>query len=89
MTAELDTFLVEIRTHPLFVAAANKDSVWIEHFDALEHTLRYAERSDGPKTIDLSDAVRSVVKRQEWTLKDRLYAIQELLAAYDPKRSKQ
>jgi hypothetical protein len=53
MISAVDTFLVEIRLHPKFIAALGKDQIWAEHVDAIELVLRflYMEGDDNPQAI--------------------------------------
>jgi hypothetical protein len=81
MISAVDAFLVEIRSHPKFIAALDKDQIWAEHVDAIELVLRslYMQGDDNPQAIELFDAVCGIVRCKNLTLKKRLVMLSELL----------
>ena len=82
MTPDVEAFLREIETLSEFRAAVARDPKVAADFEAMERGLHavYRVGADDARMIELFDALRRVVARDELTIKRRLAAIQAILA---------
>ena len=82
MTPDVEAFLREIETLSEFRAAVARTPKVAADFDTMERGLRalYRVGADDAKMIEVFDAVRRAVARDDLTIKRRLAAIQVILA---------
>jgi hypothetical protein len=82
MTPDVEAFLREIEMLSEFRAAVARDPKVAADFEAMEGGLRavYRVGADDAGMIELFDALRRTVARDELTIKRRLAAIQAILA---------
>ena len=82
MTPDVEAFLREIETLLEFRAAVARTPKVAADFDTMERGLRalYRVGADDAKMIEVFDAVRRAVARDDLTIKRRLAAIQVILA---------
>lgn len=82
MTPDVEAFLREIETLSEFRAAVARNPKVAADFEAMERGLHavYRVGADDARMIELFDALRRVVARDELTIKRRLAAIQAILA---------
>ena len=82
MTPDVEAFLREIETLSEFRAAVARTPKVAADFDTMERGLPalYRVGADDAKMIEVFDAVRRAVARDDLTIKRRLAAIQVILA---------
>jgi hypothetical protein len=82
MTPDVDAFLREVETLSEFRVAVARDPKVAADFEAMERGLRAVYRlgADDARMIELFDALRRAVARDELTIKRRLAVIETILA---------
>jgi hypothetical protein len=82
MTPDVEAFLREVEALSEFRAAVARDPKVAADFEAMERGLRalYLVGADNARMIELFDALRRAVARDDLTIKRRLAAILAILA---------
>lgn len=82
MTPDIEAFLREVEALPEFRGAAARNPKVVADFEAMERGLRalYRAGADDATMIEIFDALRRAVARDDLTIKRRLAAIQVILA---------
>ena len=80
MTEQIASFLNEIRHLPKFIEAAQSDEQWLQHFNGVETGLYAFAQGDLPQVIDVFDKILQVIKRSDWSLKQKLLEVSRLAA---------
>jgi hypothetical protein len=82
MTPDVEAFLREVEALSEFRAAVARDPKVAADFEAMERGLRalYRVGADNARMIELFDALRRAVARDDLTIKRRLAAILAILA---------
>jgi hypothetical protein len=83
VTPDVRRFLDEMRLQPEYRAAAARDPRVAADFAGMEAGLdaMYAAGTEDARSIDLWDDLQRVVVRDDWTIRERLLAIEALLIA--------
>jgi hypothetical protein len=80
VTDAITTFLREVQQLPKFIEAAQADEKWLQHFEQMETGLHSFAQSDLPQVIDVFDQILQVIKRSDWSLKQKLLEVSRLAA---------
>lgn len=77
MAQVLYDFMAEIRAMPVFIEAAKRDPVFLEHADAIEYAFDCAGAlaNEQPAWIDRLDRCVAIVGRGDLTTQEKLLAI--------------
>jgi hypothetical protein len=83
MTPDVRRFLDKMRLRPEYRAAAARDPRVVADFVGLEAGLdaMYNAGAEDARLIELWDNLRRVVVRDDWTIRERLLAIEAVLIA--------
>lgn len=74
-------FIDQIRHSPRFIEGARKDPIFVEHLDAIEYGIDRVNElaNDNAVWLDRYDQVRALLGNESLTIKQRLFALCDLI----------